>query len=186
MSPSNSDTFILRRSGRVGLNARVEPINESLNRSRERTGFFENLRRKRELKALVRSIDRGLGAFGIPKASWYGKADKTLCHLRVARVAPLGDLKEYAENTGDFPHLLAHQSRAGIYVAADFSHPFSVPGAKDGQTIPIGSSVQLQQELAELNEDLRVDETFKLSKMVDFLDATETDIMKFVPPKPTS
>ena len=67
--------------------------------------------------------------------------------------------------------------RLGLPV--DFAQPFAVPGEDGEKRLSIASAPRLKEELEILNETLHVEDNFRMKKMVDYLDATQEDILKF-------
>jgi hypothetical protein len=61
-------------------------------------------------------------------------------------------------------------------VPVAFTRPFSVEQSGGDETIPVASAVGVRDELAAVNRKFRIDETFAIKKMVDYMDATDRDI----------
>jgi hypothetical protein len=76
-------------------------------------------------------------------------------------------------------HLPALRDRECYMVPVDFPSAVTVSTGSGEDTVPVVSSVRAKQELVAVNMQVRIDETFPLKKMVDFLDATEKDISMY-------
>lgn len=180
----SDDSTLFRTASNVGFNARVEPMLHALECLRPKLGFFEYRRRRKKLQGLVEGIDGQLARQGAGGMAWASAAGGCVCNLRVARLGLLNDLRKFAareagpDGADRFPHLIRHRDRNAYYLPVRFSQPFTLE-PEPGDTVPIGSVPVLAEEMAELNRQLRVESTFRLTQMVDFLDATPADINQY-------
>jgi len=74
---------------------------------------------------------------------------------------------------------MALRDRACYLLPHDFAKPMTVSPGSGEDTFPVLSAAAALRELDEVNRRLRIDETFALKKMVDFLDAAEKDIQLY-------
>ncbi len=173
----------LRRVGRdVGFNARVEPLWHTYRRMEPRWGFFDRRRERKRLERIVEAVNAGIRAGGSELVAWDGAQGECVCNLRVARMGLVREFKNYAALAADgkgaeaWPHLFALRDRPCLLLPADFPKPLTVDPGGDEEPFPVSSSARARAELAEVNRRLRIDETFAIRKMVDYMDATERDI----------
>ena len=174
------------------FDARVEnPWNELA--LTQDSGFFGSRRGRKRLEKLVESVSKALTAAGL-EAPWWPDTGgaKPAAHMRLDRTGVLKDLKAYAadiEGTDvtevmmgkgvptSFPNLLRHREKNSYYWPVEFAEPMWI--SVDGEeTVPIGSSAGLLAELDKLNGSLKVEKTFRIQKMVDYMDADEREIAK--------
>ncbi|NUN50373.1 MAG: hypothetical protein HUU15_16290 [Candidatus Brocadiae bacterium] len=185
---ADSKTLPARRA----FDARVEnPWNEvALHKD---AGFFESRRVRKRMEKLIEGVSSALTAAGLEVPYWPEEGGvKPAAHLMIDRTGVLTDLKKYAaklEGTDlaqvmvgktaetRFPNLLRHRERNSYYWPVDFEEPVWV-NADGTEPIPVGSSGGLLRELAEINTVLKVEKTFRMQKMVDFMDADEREIAK--------
>jgi hypothetical protein len=178
------ETAAFRTASNVGFNARVEPVYHSLEQLRPKLGFFEHRRRRKRLERLLDLAAEQLARQGADGRSWIGAGGTCVCNLRVARLGFLNELRKYAVRKGGaeaadrFPHLLRHRDRNSYYLPVRFPQPFTLE-AEGGDTVPFGSATELAEELADLNTALKVESSFRMTQMVDFLDATPKDISAY-------
>lgn len=169
----------------AGFRALVEPILLSVSRNETGLNFFGRLKAKWKLKSLIGRINDGLLSQNVSPNGWDKVSGDTQCRLRVAKLGLLQELREYAQRTfsgsepSKFPHFMQHRDWHSYYIPVDFPRPFSVRGEGKGQVIPIGSSLRLQKELAEVNKILKLDRGMDANKMVAYLDVSERDIFKY-------
>ncbi len=184
-NPRLKDSALYRIASDVGFNARVEPMWYTFSRLESRMGFLERWREKRRLRRLVAGINAGLKEQGASPGGWDERTGSCVCNLRVAKIGLMGEFKSYLRNVVDseavrgWPHLMALRDRACYLVPFDFGKPLAVSPGSGEDTVPVLGSGALRRELTEVNERLRIDETFALRKMVDFLDASERDIQMY-------
>lgn len=175
------DSAVFRTASNVGFNARVEPIFYSIERLRPSLGYFDYRRRRRKVQRLLDVVAEELARQGAGDMRWTSVEGRCVCNLRVARLGLLSDLRRYAARDASphgedrFPHLVRHRDRDAYYLPVRFPRPFSV-AVEPADPVPVGSAVMLAEEMAELNLRLRVESTFRLKQMVDFLDATQEHI----------
>ena len=75
-----------------------------------------------------------------------------------------------------WPHLHALRDRPCIMVPISFARPLSADPGSGEEVLPVASAVGIRAELGEINKKFRIDDTFAIKKMVDYMDATERDI----------
>lgn len=173
--------------------ANVEPFWSNVERRAKELGFFGAWKERRRMKRLVAEIARLLALQEVHAGAWDQKKGEVVCSFKIDRQGVLHDLREYAAKLEDksyvsiveenqkssFPHLMQSQERFAFYIPVEFPEPLWVALDPTSEPIPVGSSVKLEAELDALNESLRVEETFKLKKMVDFFAASDKEIAKF-------
>jgi hypothetical protein len=176
------DSALYRIATDVGFNARVEPLWGTYRRLEPGMGFFEKRRERRRLRRIVESVNAGVRAGGAAVPAWDDRSGDCVCNLRVAKIGLLREFKNYlldrggTDAPGRWPHVFALRDRPCLLVPVVFPLPVTVePGGKE-EPFPAASSIRARQELKEIDERLRIHETFALKKMVDYLDATERDI----------
>lgn len=169
----------------AGFRAVVEPILLSVSKNEAGFNFFDRLKAKWKLKSLIERINDGLLSQNVSPNGWDKIEGDTQCRLRVAKIGLLQELREYVQREfsgsepSKFPHFMQHRDWHSYYIPVDFPRPFSVRGDGKGQVIPIGSSLRLQKELAEVNKILKLDRGMDANKMVAYLDVSERDIFKY-------
>lgn len=162
----------------LGFDGRVEPMWLSYAERRPRMGFLERWREKRRLGRIVGAIGRAAGA----PEGWDRAPGGCACNLKVARMGLIKEFKNLVQGVVDaetlkgWPHYQVVRDRPCYLVPLDFAQPVKVDPGGGEEPIPVASAVRVRAELAGINERLRIDETFAIKKMVDFLDATERDI----------
>jgi hypothetical protein len=180
-------------TGQMPFDARVQPFWHALRDKENPLGFFEGWRRKRHLTALLRSVNAAVQAQGVEPGAWDAKDGECVCNLRVDRLGVLQDLRTFAAQEDNqsatevfngnaesrFLHLIKNRDRASYYIPVDFAEPLMIHDAETREMVPVGSSLRLQRELGLLNKTLRVQETFQIKKMVDYLQATSKDISRY-------
>lgn len=176
------DTTLRRIVGGTGFNARVESFWNTFGKIESTLGFFDRLRQRGRLKRIVKSINsQVVGQKGAPDG-WEKQAGECVCNLKVAKMGLVKELKNWVKAgvEGDavamWPHLNALRDRPCLLVPVRFARPLSVDPGGGEEAIPVASSLRLQEELAEINREFRIDETFAIKKMVDYMDATDRDI----------
>jgi hypothetical protein len=176
------DTTLRRVAADVGFNARVEPFWHTYRRMESRWGFFERRRERKRLERVVEVVNGGIRSAGSQPAGWDAGEGDCVCNLRVARMGLIREFKNYAGLAADgkgaetWPHLFALRDRPCLLVPAEFPRPITVQPAGDEEPFPVSSVLKAKEELADVNGRLRIDETFAIRKMVDYMDATERDI----------
>jgi hypothetical protein len=174
------------------FDARVEnPWNEvALHKD---AGFFESRRVRKRMEKLIEGVSSALNAANLELPYWPEEGGtKPAAHMRIDRTGVLTDLKKYAaglEGTDlqqvmvskqaetRFPNLLRHRERNSYYWPVEFAEPVWV-NVDGSEPIPVGSSQGLLRELGEINTVLKVEKTFRMQKMPDFMDADEREIAK--------
>lgn len=177
------DSVLYRTDRNVGFNARVEPLWSVYEQLAPRMGFFRKLRERRRTKRLVSSIDTSLKSMGTAPDGWSEKTGRCVCHLRVARMGLVSELKRTIKNfyEGDaaskWPHLMALRDGASMAIPQEFARPIEVSlGRRRSDAPAVASARRLQDELESVNERMGMDKMFRILRKVDFLDATERDI----------
>lgn len=177
----------------MSFDARVQPFWLPLKDRTHPLGFFESWKRKRHLTTILRAINAALQTQSVGAANWDQSPGECLCNLRVDRMGVLQDLRTFAARQDDqsatevfngnaesrFRHLIKNRDRSSFYIPIDFAEPFMIHDPETRDLVPVGSSVRLRRELTLLNKDLKVEETFQIKKMVDFLQATAQDIARY-------
>lgn len=176
------DTTLRRIAGGAGFNARVEAFWNTFGKLESKMGFFERRRERGRLERILKSVNLQIvGQKGAP-GGWGEQAGDCVCNLRVAKMGLVKELKNWLKNgleedsAAKWPHLHALRDRPCMLVPVPFAAPLSVDPGGGEEPFPVASSVRAQAELSEVNQRFRIDETFALKKMVDYLDATERDI----------
>jgi len=183
--PSPRDSALYRIAPDVGFNARVEPIWYTYTRLKGRMKFLERWGERRRLARLIAAVNAELRRQGVPPGDWDRRTGSCVCNLRVAKTGLVGEFRRHLRQTfGEeaargWPHLMAVRDRACYLLPHDFPRPLAVSPGRGEETIPLASAPAALRELEEVNRRLRIDETFALKKMVDFLDATEKDIQLY-------
>jgi hypothetical protein len=174
------------------FDARVESPWNELNATKD-AGFFEARRARKRLEKLIESVSKALEAAKIEVPFWpEAGGAKPAAHIRLDKTGLLHDLKAYAaglEGTDlkelmvgksaptAFPNLLRHREKNSFYWPVDFAEPMWV--STDGtDSVPVGSSAGLLRELEKVNQMLKVEKTFRMTKMVDYMDAGEHEVAK--------
>jgi hypothetical protein len=174
-------TFYRTQQG-VGFNARVEPVWHTFSQIEASLGFFDRRRERKKVEKVVEAINSAVvGQKGNP-GGWEKTTGDCVCHLRVAKMGLVRELKTWlkigldgqAENR--WPHLHALRDRPCLVVPARFSVPLVVDPGNGEEGLPVASAPWILEELNAINKKFRIDETFALKKMVDFMDATDRDI----------
>ena len=162
----------------LGFDGRVEPMWLSYAERRPTMGFLERWREKRRLGRIVGAIGRAAGA----PEGWDLRPGGCACNLKVARMGLIKEFKSFVEGAvgadvaKGWPHHQALRDRPCYLLPFEFDAPVKVDPGGGEESIPVASAPRVRAELAAVNERLRIDETFAIKKMVDFLDATERDI----------
>ncbi len=171
----------------------VQPFWEGVGERAKALGFFGGWKEKRRMKRLVSEVARQLAIQEVAAGAWDQAQGGTVTSFRIDRQGVLHDLREFAAKLEDksyvsivegnqkssFPHLMQSKERNAYYIPVEFPDPIWVSLDPNLEPVPVGSSVKLESELDALNEHLRVEETFKLKKMVDFFQASDREIAKF-------
>lgn len=184
-SQGPKDSALYRIAPDVGFNARVEPLWYTYTRLKDRMGFFERWRERRRLSRLISAVNAELKGQGVSPGDWDRRAGSCVCNLRVAKTGLIGEFRRHLRETlgeevlRSWPHVLAVRDRACYLIPHDFPRPLAVSPGRGEETVPVSSSPAALRELEEVNRRWRIDETFALKKMVDFLDATEKDIQMY-------
>lgn len=179
--------------GRHLFVANVEPFWVNVERRAKALGFFGAWKERRRMKRLVAEAGRLLALQDVVAGPWDQNKGETVCSFKIDRQGVLHDLREFAAKLEDksyvsivegnqkssFPHLMQSKERLAFYIPVEFPEPVWVSLDPSTDPIPVGSSVKLEAELESLNEHLRVEETFRLKKMVDFFAASDKEIAKF-------
>ena len=175
------DTTLRRIAGGAGFNARVESFWLTFSKLGPKMGFFERRRERGRLERIVKSINLQLVGQKGDAEGWDEQEGACVCNLRVAKMGLVRELKTWLAAgletaPAEWPHLHALRDRPCMLLPVTFGAPISVEPGGGEETIPVASAVRARAELGEINDRFRIDETFALKKMVDFLDATERDI----------
>ncbi|HZE98764.1 MAG TPA: hypothetical protein VE981_17255 [Planctomycetota bacterium] len=179
--PKPETTFYRTQQG-VGFNARVEPVWHTFSQIEATLGFFDRRRERKKVERVIDGVNTAIvGQKGTP-AGWEKAPGACICHLRVAKMGLVRELKTWlkigldGQAEGRWPHLHVLRDRPCMLVPARFSVPLSIdPGGGD-EALPVASAPWVLEELAAINKKFRIDDTFAIKKMVDFMDATDRDI----------
>ena len=176
------DTTFYRTQQGVGFNARVEPVWHTYGQIETSLGFFDRRRERKKVEHVLDSIQSKIvGQKGNP-SGWEKTPGDCICHLRVAKMGLVKELKTWLKIHSDgtaeakWPHLHVLRDRPCMMVPVPFTRPFPAETAGGDEPIPIASSVAVREELIAVNKMFKIDETFAIKKMVDYMDATERDI----------
>jgi hypothetical protein len=148
-------------------------------------GFFERWREKRRLRRVADAINAALAAAGAAPEGWEERSGGCVCNLRVARMGLVTELKSYLKGAVDteslraWSHLQALRDGGCYIVPHDLARPVAVSPTSGEDTVAVASAVRLLGELDAVDDRLRIKESFALKKMVDYLDATESDIAAY-------
>jgi len=176
------ETTFYRTQQGVGFNARVEPVWHTFTQMEASLGFFDRRRERKKVEHVVDAINASIvGQKGNP-GGWEKAAGDCVCHLRVAKMGLVKELKNWlkigldGQAEGRWPHLHVLRDRPCMMIPVPFTRPFSAdPGGGD-EVIPVASSIGVREELMAVNKKFRIDDTFAIKKMVEYMDATERDI----------
>lgn len=173
--------------------ANVEPFQAGVERRAKALGFFGGWKERRRMRRFVAEVARQLAIQEVSAGDWDRHVGQTVCSFKIDRQGVLHDLREFTAKIEDksyvscsngtqkssFPHLMQSMERFAFYIPVEFPDPIWVTLDADSEPIPVGSALKLEKELESLNEHLKVEETFRLTKMVDFFAASDRDIAKF-------
>jgi hypothetical protein len=179
--PKPKTTFYRTQQG-VGFNVRVEPLWRTYQELAPGLGFWEKRRERKKVERVVTAVNRAIvGQKGNP-AGWDQSEGGCVSHLRVAKMGLVRELKTWLKVGMDgaaeklWPHLHALRDRPCMMVPVPFARPMPVDPGGGEEPVPIASSLGVREELAAVNQQFRIDDSFAIKKMVDFMDATERDI----------
>lgn len=176
------DTTLRRITGGAGFNARVESFWNTFGKIESGMGFFERRRERGRLGRIVKSINTQIVGQKSAPDGWEKQAGDCVCNLKVAKMGLVKELKNWLKTGSDeepsarWPHLYALRDRPCMLVPVRFARPLLVDPGGGEEAIPVASAAGLQEELADVNRQFRIDETFAVKKMVDYMDATVRDI----------
>jgi hypothetical protein len=176
------DTTLRRIAGGSGFNARVETFWNTFTKLEPKMGFFERRRERGRLERIVKSINVQIVGQKFAPDGWEKQPGDCVCNLRVAKMGLVKEFKSWLRTAVDenpeglWPHLHALRDRPCMLVPVRFASPLTIEPGGGEEAITAGSSVGFQEELADINRRFRIDETFALKKMVDYLDASDKDI----------
>lgn len=182
-------------SAKMQFDARVEPFWAELNENRPGHSTLELWRQKRRLTRILKSIRTELAAQGVELPADWDKVEGTMiCHIRIDKLGVFQELRQYANEVqnpsqpdllenrfepNSFLHVLRHRERQAYYLPIDFPDPFNVQPETGADLIPVASSVRVMEELGRMNKELKVETSFKIRGMKDFVEATEANIAQF-------
>lgn len=176
------DTTFYRTQQGVGFDARVEPVWHTFNRMEASLGFFDRRRERKKVEHVLGSVNTAIvGQKGNP-GGWEKTPGDRVCHLRVAKMGLVKEFKNWLKIGLDgaaearWPHLHVLRDRPCMMIPVRFTRPvFADPGGGE-ELLPVASAPGVRDELAAINKEFRIDDTFAIRKMVDYMDATERDI----------
>lgn len=179
---SKPETTFYRTQQGVGFNARVEPVWHTFTQIEATLGFFDRRRERKKVERVVESINSLVsGQKGNP-AGWEKVGGDCVCHLRAAKMGLVRELKTWlkigldGKAEGLWPHLHVLRDRPCMMIPLRFSKPISVDPGGGEEALPVASAPWVIEELAAVNKKFRIDDSFAIKKMVDYMDATERDI----------
>ncbi len=179
--PKPETTFYRTQQG-VGFNARVEPVWHTFNQIEASLGFFDRRRERKKVEKVIDGINSAVvGQKGNP-GGWEKTTGECVAHLRVAKMGLVRELKTWikigtdGQAEGRWPHLHVLRDRPCMLVPVRFSVPLTIDQGNGEEVLPVASAPWVLEELAAINKKFRIDDTFALKKMVDFMDATDRDI----------
>ncbi|MBI3097968.1 MAG: hypothetical protein HYY93_06945 [Planctomycetes bacterium] len=180
---------------RMQFDARVEPFWAELNANRPNYSTLELWRQKRRLTRILKLIRAELAAQGVElPADWDKSEAPTACHIRIDKMGVFQEVRQYAneiqnpsqpdllENRfepNSFMHVLRHRERQSYYLPVDFPEPFNIQPESGADLVPVASSIRAAEELDRMNRELKVESSFKIKGMKDFVEATEANIAQF-------
>ncbi|MBI3857076.1 MAG: hypothetical protein HY293_15425 [Planctomycetes bacterium] len=179
---SKPDTTFYRTQQGVGFNARVEPLWTTFTQLEATLGFFDRRRERKRVEHVLEAINTAIvGQKGNP-GGWDKTSGDCVCHLRVAKMGLVKELKTWLKvgldgtAEGRWPHLHVLRDRPCLMIPVPFARPFQADPGGGEEQLPVASAPGVREELAAINKKFRIDETFAIKKMVDYMDATERDI----------
>lgn len=179
--PKPETTFYRTQQG-VGFNARVEPVWHTFTQLEPTLGFFERRRERKKVDHVVEVINTTIVGQKANPGGWEKASGDCVCHLRVAKMGLVKELKNWLKVGLDgqaearWPHLHALRDRPCMMVPVPFARPFPADPGGGEEALPVASAPGIRAELAAVNKHFRIDDTFAIKKMVDYMDATERDI----------
>jgi hypothetical protein len=179
--PKPETTFYRSRQG-AAFDARVEPVWHTFSQIEAGLGFFDRRRERKKVDKVIEGVNAAIvGQKGTP-GGWEKTAGDCVCHLRVAKMGLVRELKTWlrigldGQAEARWPHLHTLRDRPCLMLPVRFPVPISADPGGGEEALPVASAPWVLDELAAVNKKFRIDETFALKKMVDFMDATERDI----------
>ena len=176
------ETTFYRAQQGMGFNARVEPVWHTFTQMEASLGFFDRRRERKKVERVLEAIKASIvGQKGTP-GPWDQTSGDCVCHLKVAKMGLVRELKTWLkiglDGTAEarWPHLHALRDRPCLLVPVPFPKPLVADPGGGEEALPVASAPGLREELAQVNAKFRIDETFAIKKMVDYMDATERDI----------
>jgi hypothetical protein len=179
------DTTFRRAGKGPGFDARVEPLWHAYDGVRRGLGFFERWGERARVKGVARDVNAGIVRQKGNPGGWDRTGGERVCALKVARMGLVRELKTWLKNATEgaserrWPHLSVLRDRPCLLVPPAFALPFQVMPRGAEESLPVASAAGLAAELSEINGEFRVDETFAIRKMVDFMDAKDAEIAGF-------
>jgi hypothetical protein len=179
--PKPETTFYRTQQG-VGFNARVEPLWHTYGQIEASLGFFDRRRERKKVEHVLAAINAAVVAQKGNPEHWDKTPGECVCHLRVAKMGLVKELKNWLKIGLDgkaearWPHLHVLRDRPCLMVPVPFARPFSADPGGGEEAIPVASAPGVRDELAAINSKFRIEDTFAIKKMVDYMDATERDI----------
>ena len=82
-------------------------------------------------------------------------------------------------NPGPLAHILNQGDTDGVFLPFKFTNPMQLKIPGRAHSFPVSSSVILEQELQLLNQHLKVERTFKIIHLPEFIEATSKQIEMF-------
>jgi hypothetical protein len=90
-------------------------------------------------------------------------------------------LEDFLSHPADarYLHLLMTRENSCYYIPVDFPQPCQIQLNSSLPPVVVCSSQRVAKELEQLNIVLQVEKTFKLTRMVDFMQASEEEISNY-------
>ena len=176
------DTTFYRTQRGSGFDARIEPIWLTYTKLESSLGFFERRRERKKVERVLDVLNAALVGQKANPAGWADAKGECVCHLKVAKMGLIKELKTWLKLGTDgqaearWPHLHALKDRPCLLIPVSFAKPVFVESSGGEDPLPVASAPQLREELAQVNEQFRVEAGFAIKKMVDYMDATDRDI----------
>ncbi len=176
------ETTFYRAQNQAGFDARVEPVWHTYSQIEAAMGFFDRRRERKKVEHVIDAVNSKVVGQKVNPGGWEKNAGDCVCHLRVAKMGLIKELKNWLKVGLDgqaesrWPHLHVLRDRPCLLVPLPFARPISADPGGGEEPLPVASAPAIREELADINKKFRIDETFALKKMVDYMDATERDI----------
>ena len=88
-------------------------------------------------------------------------------------------IEEAGAPTTVFTHLLNQGDADGVFLPFKFKKPIQLKIPGRAYSMPVGSSVILEKELEIINKHLKIENSFRITILPDFIEATSREIDQF-------